>query len=301
MVHRVLTGDQVEVAVTRLTRDPDGPARPPVVLVHGTFCERNFWASDAGLGLGPTLLGLGYDVWIPEARGHGRSPRDRRFSSWSAEDQLRHDLPAVQALVARETGQPGHWIGHSWGGTAILAALGMDWIDGGAVRSLVVLGANITEGDDWLKKPLPAAAGRVVLALLGRVPARLLRMGPAPESRAYLLDFYRWKGQDPVWQTREGQSYWEGVGRIQAPLLAFAAADDTNDPAPGCRTLYDAVGSPEKSWVLLGTADGFERDYKHVEMIVSSAAAREVYPRIVSWLEAHEPRAGTQSPSPGAV
>ncbi len=281
---RIETDDAVELAVTRLAEPDGGGPGAPVVLVHGTFCQRSFFASERGLGLGPWLCERGYDVWIPEIRGHGRSPRDSRFRGWSAEDQLRYDLPAVQRLVADETGVPAHWVGHSWGGTAIIASLAAGWLDEARVRAAVVLGANISEGDEWLNRPLPAAAARFLLALLGHVPARLFKLGPEPESRAYMLDFYRWKGRGGRWETIGGRSYWDGVRRIEAPLLAFAAADDQNDPPSGCRTLFDAVGSQDKEFVLLGREGGFEKDYQHVEMIVSKVAAREVYPRIEAWL-----------------
>jgi pimeloyl-ACP methyl ester carboxylesterase len=285
-VYRVQTEDLVELAVTRL--DPlASTAATPVVLVHGTFCQRSFWVSDRGLGLGPHLRERGYDVWIPEVRGHGRSPRDRRFPGWSAEDQLRWDLPVVQRLVAEQTSTSAHWVGHSWGGTAILASLAAGWLDSSAIRSAVVLGANISEGDEWLARRLRATAARMLLALLGRVPARLFRLGPEPESRAYMLDFYRWKGRTPCWETQGGRSYWEGVRGLDIPLLAFAAADDHNDPPSGCRTLFEAVGSADKEYVLLGRQEGFEKDYQHLEMVVSKEAAREVYPRITAWLDRH--------------
>ena len=93
-VYRIKTEDDVEIAVTRLGEGT--PIGEPVVLVHGTFCQRSFWVSDKGIGLGPFLRERGYDVWIPEVRGHGRSPRDRRYRKWSAEDQMRFDLSAVQ-------------------------------------------------------------------------------------------------------------------------------------------------------------------------------------------------------------
>lgn len=101
-VYRLSTKDGVELAVTRLWSEEGASRGDPVVLVHGTFCQRSFWVSDKGVGLGPYLCERGYDVWIPEMRGHGRSPRDRRYRNWSAEDQMRFDLPAVQQLVAQE-------------------------------------------------------------------------------------------------------------------------------------------------------------------------------------------------------
>ncbi len=283
-IHRVRTADEVELAVTRLDGIGATAQGSPVVLVHGTFCQRSFWISGKGIGLGPYLRERGLDVWIVEFRGHGRSPRDRRYRRWSAEDHLRHDLPTVQALVQRETGRCAHWVGHSWGGTAILGSLAGGWLDQGAVASAVVLGANVTEGDEWMKRRLPRLGAWLVLTALGRFPAPLLRMGPEPESRAYILEFYRWKGFDPCWETRGGRSYWDGIRGIGIPLLAFAAANDTNDPWPGCRHLFDEVGSADKEFVLLGEAQGFSHDYQHVEMIIGKDAQAEVWPRIGDWV-----------------
>jgi pimeloyl-ACP methyl ester carboxylesterase len=285
-VHRIRTADDVELAITRLSVAGDGPSGTPVVLVPGTFCQRSFWISPRGIGLGPFLRDRGHDVWIVELRGHGLSPKDRRFRRWSAEDHLRHDLPAVQALVEAESRQPAHWVGHSWGGTAIVGSMAGGWLDQARVRSACVLGANITEGDEWMTRRLPRAAAWLVLTALGRVPARLFRLGPEAESRAYILEFYRWKGPEPCWETRGGRSYWDGVRGIRVPLLAFAAAADTNDPWPGCRELFDQVGSRGKEFVLLGEEQGFSHDYQHVEMIIGKAARDEVWPRIADWIEA---------------
>ena len=166
-VYRARTADDVELAITRLGSEGEAECGPPVILIHGTFCQRSFWISNEGVGLGPFLRDRGYDVWIPELRGHGRSPRDRRFRAWSAEDQMRFDLPTIQRLVANETGKAAHWVGHSWGGTAIMGALGAGWLSGEQMLSAVVLGANMTEGDDWLKRPVPRAAAWFLLTVVG--------------------------------------------------------------------------------------------------------------------------------------
>ena len=287
-VYQIRTADDVEIAVTRLGAGQ--PTGEPVVLVHGTFCARSFWISDKGIGLGPFLRKRGYDVWIPEMRGHGLSPRDGRFRSWTAEDQMRFDLPAVEQLVQSERGGRAHWVGHSWGGAAILGAVGGGWLDESRMQSAVVLGANMTEGDAWLKRPLPRAAAWFLLTLIGRVPARLFNLGPESESRGYMLDFFRWKGPQARWTTHDGRDYWDGIRRAATPLLTFAAANDEMDPVPGCRFMFDAYGGQEKQWVLLGADQGFSKDYGHIEMVVSKEASREVWPRIADWLDAHAAR-----------
>ena len=200
---------------------------------------------------------------------------------------MRFDLPAVQRLLRAERGVKAHWVGHSWGGAAILGAIGAGWLIESEIQSAVVLGANMTEGDTWLKRPLPRAAAWTLLTLIGHVPAGLFGLGPEPESRGYMLDFFRWKGPEARWTSRDGRDYWEGIRRATPPLLTFAAANDEMDPVSGCRFMFDAYGASDKEWVLLGLEQGFSKDYGHIEMIVSKEASREVWPRIARWLDAH--------------
>jgi hypothetical protein len=181
-------------------------------------------------------------------------------------------------------------VGHSWGGVAILGAIGAGWLREEQMRSAVVLGANITEGDEWLKRPMPRAVAWMLLSVLGRVPAGVLRLGPEPESRGYMLDFFCWKGPRAKWTTSDGRSYWDGICRASLPLLTFAAAADEMDPVSGCRFIFDQYGAREKQWVLLGASEGFSKDYGHIEMIISKQASQEVWPRIAEWLDAHSPK-----------
>ena len=287
LVYRTLTADGVELAVTRLEGGAAGDRGVPVVLMAGTFCQRSFWVSPRGIGLGPYLRDRGFDVWILEPRGHGLSPKDSRYRRWSAEDQLEYDLPAVQGLVDSQTGRSAHWVGHSWGGLAIVASLAAGWLDSALVRAGVVLGANISAGDIWIRNDVLRGLVWTLLTVVGGVPARAFRLGPESESRAYVLDFVRWKRPGGRWETLDGRSYWEGVREIEEPLLAIAAAADTSDPEQGCRELYDALGSPDKRYLLLGRETGFSHDYGHVEMIVGRQAPQEVWPEIACWLEGH--------------
>ncbi|MEZ4550858.1 MAG: alpha/beta fold hydrolase [Desulfobacterales bacterium] len=80
--------------------------------------------------------GSGFDVWIPELRGHGRSPKGADFPKLPRKIQIRYDLPAVQAAVFAATEKPAFWIGHSFGGLFILAALSVGWLGSEKCRVL---------------------------------------------------------------------------------------------------------------------------------------------------------------------
>ncbi|MEX5623669.1 alpha/beta fold hydrolase, partial [Pseudomonas syringae] len=77
-VYRIKAGNSpdpsVELALTRLGLADQGQAvGVPVILLHGSFSNRRFWYSPKGVGLGAYLARAGFDVWIPEMRGHGLS------------------------------------------------------------------------------------------------------------------------------------------------------------------------------------------------------------------------------------
>ena len=70
----------VSISVTRVS-DPRRPRLgKPVVLVHREFGNRRFWFAPDGQGIAADLAHAGFDVWLPEMRGHGLSPRNQRWT-----------------------------------------------------------------------------------------------------------------------------------------------------------------------------------------------------------------------------
>ena len=139
-VYRIKAGNSpdrsVELAVTRLGLADQSEVRgTPVILLHGSFSNRRFWYSPKGIGLGAYLARAGFDVWIPEMRGHGLSPRNREYRHNRVADYARYDLPVIAAFVSEQCGRAAHWIGHSLGGTTLAAALGGQYLGAEQVAS----------------------------------------------------------------------------------------------------------------------------------------------------------------------
>jgi fermentation-respiration switch protein FrsA (DUF1100 family) len=71
---------------------------------------------------------------------------------------------------------------------------------------------------------------------------------------------------------------------MDVPMLAMAGKNDQSDPVEYCERFYDLCGSNNKVFKLLSKDEGFSRDFGHVDMIVSKAAAKEVWPELLNWL-----------------
>ncbi|MCY1407439.1 Alpha/beta hydrolase family protein [compost metagenome] len=288
-VYRLKPGNSpdpsVELAVTRLGRgDREGGRGVPVILLHGSFSNRRFWYSPKCIGLGPYLAREGFDVWIPEMRGHGLSPRNQAYRHNQVADYARHDLPAIAAFVVEQTGQAPHWLGHSLGGTTLAAALGGQYLGAEQVASAALFGSQVSRNYWPLKLPPLEWSSRFLLKRMGGLSGSRLRRGPEDEPLGVALEALRWHRLFGRFGDRE-KDWWTGLAECRVPVLAVAATGDFQDPPWHCRQLLEQFGSEVREFLCLGRREGFSEDFGHTEMLISKAAQSEVWPLVRHWLQ----------------
>lgn len=297
-VYRIKAGNSpdpsVELALTRLGLASQASAQGvPVILLHGSFSNRRFWYSPKGIGLGAYLARAGFDVWIPEMRGHGLSPRNRQWQHNRVADYARFDLPVIGAFVQEQTGQAPHWVGHSLGGTTLAAALGGGYLGADEVASVALFGAQVSRVYWPLKVPPVAWSARVLLKRFAQLSGSRLKRGPEDEPIGLALESLRWHKLFGRFGDKQ-DDWWAGLAQVDVPLLAVAGAADHQDPVWACRKLFEQLGGTRKQFLRLGREEGFDA-FGHVDMLVSKAAQAQVWPLVEGWL--NDPL----SPLPGAV
>ena len=116
----VVTNDGVSIHVHR--KIGANPAKTPVLLVHGTWCDGRIW-DFPGRSVMDYLAARGYDVYALDLRGMGSSDHPTDYSSIDIVSRVQ-DVAAVAAYIVANAGQAPVVVGWSQGGviTAMLAA-----------------------------------------------------------------------------------------------------------------------------------------------------------------------------------
>ncbi|MEQ1500610.1 MAG: alpha/beta fold hydrolase [Myxococcota bacterium] len=203
-----------------------GP-RTVAVALHAMMADARSLDRPAGNGMASALARHGIEVWRADLRGHGGSaPTPRDGGSWTYDDVVRGDLPALVA-AARQAADRVVVVGHSLGGHTAAAAAA----DGAPIDALVLLATNV-----WMPSHEPSLRRRIrkaasmaafdgITRWAGRFPSRRLRFGPADEAAPYVRDLCGFWWAD-AWRAGDGTDWFDGLARYPGRVLAVAGAGD---------------------------------------------------------------------------
>jgi alpha-beta hydrolase superfamily lysophospholipase len=316
-IYRVETEDGWNLALLRYHPDKKAARKKhPVVLCPGLASNGAIYDSP-GVSLARYLAALGYEVFVPELRGNGRSERAKLFSravnkrEFSLDDCLDKDLPAVIGKVLELTRAPSvHWCGHSMG--AILMYAFLESRRSHLIKSGVAMAAAL----DYSTVPnnfKSAAVFRPILQLAPFLPVAKFYhtlapfAGWLPKSIEYFV-FYS-PNLSHAFRRRvfasyfedvpmrlmlqlesavkpggvrslEGLSYMDKRSTIKTPIFAISGCHDMQCPPAAVKETLDGLGSDEKEYVSL--------PFGHVDLLCSEKAMNDVFPRIADWLDRHD-------------
>lgn len=318
-LHRARTRDGWDIALYRYPAPAGSTRQYPVLLCHGLGSNRNNLDYPGRLSLAKYLNEQGFDCWVVELRGAGKSRRAglvRKTYDYSFDDYIGHDLPAALKYIARTVGHRGvHWVGHSMGG--MLAYPLLETTDPDLVRSATTIGspAMVLASDpiidrllqfSWLLKIVPflpqGTLGKLASPLAGlarplghrivwtsaNMDAATLRVmarhGIDDLASPLVFQYGVWYREKDFHNHYETLSYQEILHRITTPILFVAGTGDGLTPPRDIRLIYDRVSSPKKQFLEVGVATGFSADYGHVDLVLGRRAPDEVFPRIRDWV-----------------
>jgi pimeloyl-ACP methyl ester carboxylesterase len=313
---RITTDDGVSLAIHRFA-PAQRPARGAVVLQHG-LGSNGLVFTLSGVSLADHLCALGYECFVPDLRGAGKSGRGRGDHGLDA--YLEHDVPAILRAALEHSGQAKvHWIGHSMGGF-LMWMYALEHPDA-PVSRLVTVGSAIDYRPGRsvyrsLRRLLPLVSLLPVLpfALITRALAPLAGQGPIllPEG----MNFHRSNVERAVCRrlmaggfaaiplplfaalestfseqgfarARGAITYLSRMGEFRIPTLVVGGSRDLQaTPEAVLATFERLSGVEDKRLLMCGVPHGHGDEYGHFDLIVGKRAQSEVWPHIAAFLEA---------------
>ncbi len=342
----VATRDGWRLGVRRYRPEHPDPGKLPVVLCHGLGLNATFWTITDD-HLPGQLAAHGYEVFVFDVRGSGENDqlarydrvnpllrqtfiRERGERSWTVDDLVRFDMPAILDHVERVTGRDQvNWVGHSLGGMVVFPYLELGH-DTGRIASFVGMGSTIIQSDVPHRDIILANRGLRTLALVaspGRMgrPLKYFRMpGMGMIDRFYytvenvdrltISRFYGYTLEDTgpgaLKQLRPYLEYGHmlsadhridyaaRLGEVSTPTLLIAGDADILSDVPSTELTFAAIGSRDKALWRFGKANGNVADYGHCDLVWSRHAPREIFPALIAWLDERQPGA---KPAPVAT
>ena len=288
----VSVSSSVQLHVRHLYSGSSGVA-PPVLLLHGAAEDGHIFYSHSGRGLGCWLARNGYEVFIPDLRGKGKSwPAIDQKSTFGFHELAAADIPARAATVSRMSGgQAQTWITHSMGGVLAVAAILRAGPQGLDVRQLVHFAARRqVRAPGWRRRVsidfLWNRIGRLAVAFEGYLPAPKLGLGTARESARCFQDGLAWSRSEQWVDTHDGFDFSAALQqRSWLRSLYFAAAADRAFGAPeDVRDFMHELGRHDGRLMVLGRAEGNLQDYTHTGMLLHPDAEQDHFPQLLAWL-----------------
>ena len=282
-----------QIHITRFYRDKKNLGTP-VFMLHSTLQDGSTFFNGDGTGLACYLARQGYDVFVADLRGKGKSwPQVSAFSTFGDHQAINEDIPAVlQKIVAQRGDVPQVWIGHGWGSVLMCSYYARYGDSLCPVSNMVHFAArrqiqtmNLAKkffiGFMWRR------LSKLLVLINGYMPSKLLGMGASNESQRNYRDYLQWSSAKTWLDTVDGFCYGTAILLQQLPPSFYFAAEGDRaygDPAD-VRKFVKELGPHNGRLMVLSRSGGNLRDYSHLDMLRHSDCERDHFPLLLDWLQ----------------
>lgn len=289
----VATEDGEQIAIWKIFDNAKNSAiakRQNILLTHGTFSDKRVC-----LGIANYLAKRGHSCYIMEWRGHGHSPIPK--VKFNFETVALYDFNATLHYLFDELQLDNlHCVTHSGGGICLTMCLVQNEQHINKISSISMLACQAYGAVMNPKSYAKIMLIKTMTRLLGYVPAKRLRLGTINESYQMMGQWFNWNLNQNFKSSLTKQDskytknfdYRQHIHKVIVPIYAISAkGDNVIAPPRGCKLFLDDFNNSANSFRKFSMANGDLEDYNHSRVILSSNAAKEVWPTIAAWIERH--------------
>lgn len=269
-------------------------AKEAVLMIHGSVESGRIFYSLKDKGLAPYLAEKGFDVFVPDFRGRGRSiPKVSRHSKYRQIDAIEVEITALLDEIRRHHrwDVPIHIIAHSWGGVWMLAHLIRHQQLN--IASMCFLATKRSIAVDTFKKRFEVdfiwgVVAQLFTNVFGYLPAKQMKIGQENESRGVYQDCKQWVYSLREWiDPSDGFDYLKALEKVNniPPTLYLTGKNEYYlGHEVDVKRLMKEINNDSDRFVLLSKENGNALDYDHINICTAKEAVNDHFPTILSWL-----------------
>ncbi|MFZ8802179.1 MAG: alpha/beta hydrolase [Candidatus Calescibacterium sp.] len=294
----------------------------PVILCHGLGAQGRYWYFDDELSWPKKLNDEGFDVFVPDLRGVGKTGGPYDFSF---EDYI-YDVEAILEKVLKVEGvDKAHWVGHSMGGMVIYLSVSRNPQIQKKLKSFTAISSPYTIWGTWelwkithknyenlsqfFKKvdSIPFSTFSYSFSIFGDIIYPILKI-----TKLIYLENFVWNLDNvPRDIRKKAMRYATGpvstrvlekfskvllgyedfnfsFEKFKVPALFIVGTKDYLASPPTVKLAYSRASSENKKFILAGVGEGFQTDYGHVDITASKLATEEIFSQVLNFIKEND-------------
>jgi pimeloyl-ACP methyl ester carboxylesterase len=285
-----IDGDDYQLHLRHISKNPAGV---PVLMIHGSIENGLIFYTEKGKGLACYLAEHGYDVYVADLRGRGKStPSISANSHFGQSELITQDIPLMIDFISNKTNQAMHLVAHSWGGVLVASCLARFPQYLSKVLSNTCFGSKrvitVKSIEKFFKMDLVWAFVSVKLANKhGFLDAKKYRIGSDNETKKSLQQSIAWVTLGDWVDPHDGFDYQQASTQLTwPPSWHLTGINDKvlGHPQDVKRFIAESANSQAK-FSLLAKQHGNALDYDHINILTHPQAVHDHFPQLVQWLK----------------
>jgi len=267
----------------------------PVLMVHGVMENGHIFYTKKGKGLACHLAEQGFDVYVADFRGRGKStPIISDKSDFGQFEAITQDIPMFLDYITQKTNKAMHLVSHSWGGVLLASCLARYPERLSQVLSNTCFGTkrsvSVKSVEKFLKVNVFWNNFAIKLANKnGFLDAKRYGIGSDNETKKSLVQSVAWVKKGAWIDPHDSFNYEEAAKKISwPPSWHFTGVKDkVLGHEQDVKAFIAESSNHHAKFNLLAKKNGNALDYDHINILTHQQAVTDHFPLLVEWLITH--------------
>ena len=265
----------------------------PIFMLHGLIENGFIFYTEKGKGLACYLAEQGFDVYVADLRGRGKSlPAINSQSTFGQHETITCDIALFLEKIQSINPQKMHLIAHSWGGVLISSFLARypKWLD--KVYSKTCFGTKRVVTAKTMEAYFKLGfMWRYIAPILakknGYFDAKKFRFGSDSETKKSLEESITWVIPGKWHDLNDGFDYYTAAQNITWPPTwhLTGISDYALGHQQDVQLFIDECNNRNAKFSVLSKQAGNQVNYDHINILTHPNTVNDHFPKLALWLK----------------